>query len=186
MKTVPDSTSFAAAMRIAIAITTASACLGACSGGCGGCSGSRGCGGCTGGDRVGRNDPNRQPANQGASTPATRAVAQAITAPTGSGPACDEAAMRCTYRFAYVDHGETSAEVRGDFRAGAWTRGVPMTKRGKTWTADVDVPYGRDVQYKLYLDGERWLRDPAAPAAPGGDSSRLDSVTCNPHRCQAP
>jgi len=61
-----------------------------------------------------------------------------------------------------------------------------MTKRGKTWTADVDVPYGRDVQYKLYVDGNRWRPDPAAPTATGTDNSRLDAVTCNPHRCQAP
>jgi hypothetical protein len=110
---------------------------------------------------------------------------QALLGVTGLGPACAESAMRCTWTFAYVDRGEASAEVRGDFRAGAWTAGVPMKKRGKTWTADVDIPYGRDVQYKLFLDGARWAPDPGNPAR-AGDNSVLQAVTCNPHRCEAP
>jgi hypothetical protein len=88
--------------------------------------------------------------------------------------------------FSYVDRGEKNVELRGDFRADGWTHGVPMIKRGKTWLADVDVPYGRDLQYKLILDGARWIRDPAreAPVA-GSDNSGLDAVTCNPHHCAA-
>lgn len=111
---------------------------------------------------------------------------QPLTAmPTGSGPPCAESVMRCTRSFVYVDRGEASVEVRGDFRAGAWTAGVPMTKRGKTWMAEVGVPYGRDVQYKLFLDGSRWVVDPANPASVAGNSL-LEAVTCNPHRCEGP
>ena len=102
--------------------------------------------------------------------------------PTG-GPVCAENARRCTFTFTYVDHGETSVEVRGDFAEGAWKSGVAMTKRGKTWSADVDVPYGKDVQYKFFLDGKTWTKDPAHPTAVGTDNSGLDAITCNPHRC---
>src|SRR5689334_12020860 len=89
----------------------------------------------------------------------------AAPAPTG-GPACAESGRRCTFTFTYVDRGEKSVELRGDFAEGGWTSGVAMTKRGKTWSADVDVPYGKDVEYKFFLDGKTWIGDPARPASP--------------------
>lgn len=103
------------------------------------------------------------------------------------GPSCAPSERRCTVTIAYVDRGESSVEVRGDFTDGGWVSGTPMAKRGKTWIAELDVPYGRDVQYKLRLDGVRWIRDPARPdPAPGTDNSRMDAVTCHPHRCELP
>jgi hypothetical protein len=122
----------------------------------------------------------------GESASRTNDAILAAPAPT-DGPVCAEASRRCTMTFAYADRGERSVELRGDFRSDGWNRGVALVKRGKTWSADVDVPYGRDVEYKLVLDGARWTRDPLRPgAAPGSDNSRVEAITCRPHRCEAP
>lgn len=85
-------TFLASVVRIAIAI----ACLDACSGGSSGCSGSKGCSGCGGrDDRDEREDRRRSRAlsEDGTSTPATRAVAEAITSPSGAAATAATAAM---------------------------------------------------------------------------------------------
>jgi hypothetical protein len=99
-------------------------------------------------------------------------------------PACAEAERRCSYRFKYADRGETSIEVRGNFKADGWKSGVPMTKRGSTWTADVEVPIDKDVEYKFVIDGTRWTRDPANSTAVGvNGNSLLEALRCSPHVC---
>src|SRR5687768_9905601 len=82
----------------------------------------------------------------------------------------EEVNAKCTYRFAYKDRGERSVEVRGDFREDGWRAGVPMRKEGGTWIADVDLPAGRVLEYKLLVDGARWTADPANPSYAGGNS----------------
>lgn len=97
---------------------------------------------------------------------------------------CEEARRRCSYRFKYADRGDVQVEVRGDFKADGWRAGVVMQRHGSTWTADVDLPFGRDVEYKFFVDGARWIRDPANGAtARETDNSRLDAVTCDPYLC---
>lgn len=97
-------------------------------------------------------------------------------------PVCDDSLKRCAHEFTYADAGETSVEVRGDFAPDGWTNGVPLAKSGSTWSAMVDVPWDRDVQYKLVLDGVTWIADPANPNQIddgfGGKNSVMTGVTC--------
>jgi 1,4-alpha-glucan branching enzyme len=84
------------------------------------------------------------------------------TATTGGGaaPTCADAQKLCPVDFTMAAGSEAAVEVRGDFAADGWSRGVAMTKTGTQWRATVQVPWNTPVQYKFVADGT-WLLDPA-------------------------
>ena len=51
-------------------------------------------------------------------------------------PMCPDALKLCAETFTYPYNGETSVELRGDYRAGAWTMGDPMTHIGQRVDGD--------------------------------------------------
>ena len=105
-------------------------------------------------------------------------------------PMCADDLKRCDHVFSLADGGEKSVEVRGDFAAGAWMSGVPMTKSGGVWMASVPVPFGKPVAYKFYVDGTTWKTDPQNPKTmsdgAGGLNSVLDAQTCAFWSCDVP
>ena len=102
-------------------------------------------------------------------------------------PQCDDALKLCAHLFTYPAGNETSVELRGDFRPGAWVSGVPLTKQGSEWTATVDIPYNREVLYKYFVDGTTWVLDPTNPNTvtdpSGNQNSLLAATTCDPWTC---
>ncbi len=103
-------------------------------------------------------------------------------------PTCADALKLCKETFTYPYGGETSVELRGDYRAGAWMKGDPMTHVGNVWTVDVDVPWAQPVQYKFFLDGTTWMAAPGQPLADGGDMNNAAApITCpNSYTCAMP
>ncbi len=107
---------------------------------------------------------------------------------------CDTARRRCPVQFTLKAGPETTAELRGDFRDGGWDVGEPMVRDGGAdggvWSATVVVPWGAAVQYKFFLDGNRWILDPANPKSvpdgKGNTNSLLENVSCAKWTCAAP
>jgi len=98
-------------------------------------------------------------------------------------PTCPDTLKLCAETFTYPYNNETSVELRGDYRAGAWTMGDAMTHSGSSWTVTVNVPWNTPVQYKFYVNGTTWLSDPAnpPPTSDPGDTSgnSVDAaITC--------
>ena len=89
---------------------------------------------------------------------------------------CPIAARSCPATFTLRDGRETTVELRGSFRAGAWTQGVPMVRTGGRWVAQVPVPYGVEVQYKFFVDGTTWLLDPGNPRTARDTAGTLNNV----------
>ncbi|MBL8739806.1 MAG: hypothetical protein JNK04_01895, partial [Myxococcales bacterium] len=108
----------------------------------------------------------------------------------GGAPSCDDELKRCAHVFSYPFNGETSVELRGDFKPDGWMNGVPLAHQGSEWTASVDVPWDVDVQYKLVVDGTTWVTDPANPSTVpdgiGGQNSLLAGLTCEDFTCAPP
>ncbi len=97
----------------------------------------------------------------------------AATTTTGSGtggvpaPSCPDTLKLCPETFTYPYNGETSVELRGDYRAGAWTMGDLMTHTGNVWTVTVNVPWdvpGRSTSSSS--TARRGSRTPAIPRPP--------------------
>jgi glycosidase len=105
-------------------------------------------------------------------------------------PSCSDALKRCAHTFTYPVGTETSVEVRGDYRDGAWTAGDAMTKSGANWTVTVPIPWNQPVQYKFYVNGTTWALDPNDPAtatdATGNENSALTASTCATWTCAEP
>ncbi|MGZ3448927.1 MAG: alpha-amylase family glycosyl hydrolase [Polyangiales bacterium] len=105
-------------------------------------------------------------------------------------PMCEDALKRCAVDFTYPAGAESSVEVRGDYRDDGWTKGDPMTKSGSTWKVSIPLPYGKDVQYKLVIDGTTWILDPGNPAtvkdASGNENSLKKATTCTDFTCAEP
>lgn len=105
-------------------------------------------------------------------------------------PMCDDSLKRCDQPFTYQDKGESTVEVRGDFAPDGWTAGVPMKKSGSQWSATVQIPFNQKVQYKLLLNGNQWIADPANPNQVddgfGGKNSVLMPVMCMDYTCAPP
>lgn len=107
-------------------------------------------------------------------------------------PMCDDSLKRCSHVFSYVGSGsETSVEVRGDWAApGSWDSGGAMTKSGNTWSATIEIPYNKDVQYKFVIDGNNWITDPANPQTVNDGNNNINSLlsatTCDPWTCGTP
>jgi glycosidase len=157
--------------------------------------------GCTGSGAVGNGATGSGATGSGAvGNGASGSMSCGSGATTGSGgsagtpdagpPQCDDSLKRCQHTFTYPDGGETSVQVRGDFATDGWTTGVPMTKQGSEWTANVQVPYNTDVQYKFFVNGTTWVTDPDNPNTvsdgEGGENSVLQAVTCSDWTCQPP
>ncbi len=106
-------------------------------------------------------------------------------------PPCPEEHRRCAYLFSYPSEGsESSVEVRGDFAANGWEVGVAMTLDQGTWSAEVDLPWDTDVQYKFVIDGTTWITDPNNPNQVddgfGGYNSLIEGFTCDEWICDPP
>src|SRR5258708_6509189 len=57
--------------------------------------------------------------------------------PEAGPPSCPDSLKLCGATFTLVYNGEQSVELRGDYRAGAWTKGDAMTHTGAAWTVKV-------------------------------------------------
>ena len=106
-------------------------------------------------------------------------------------PVCANDLKRCASELTFPFGGETSVELRGDYRAGAWTAGDAMTRAGASWKVTVQVPYGKAVHYKFFVDGKTWTPDPAHPPTPGDpqnvdQNSVLAPVSCATYTCDQP
>jgi glycosidase len=104
-------------------------------------------------------------------------------------PVCPEELKRCTQEFTYPFNGETSVELRGDYRDGAWVAGDALAHVGNVWKVSVAIPYNKSVKYKFFVDGQ-WLADPAHPPTPNDPNnadgnSILAPVQCA-YTCDAP
>jgi glycosidase len=107
--------------------------------------------------------------------------------PSGTGgappPMCADALKLCAETFTYPDNGEQSVELRGDYRAGAWTQGDPMTVSGSTWTVTVPVPWDQPVQYKFFVNGSTWVSDPNNLPVPNDPNNPNGNSTDPPITC---
>jgi glycosidase len=112
--------------------------------------------------------------------------------PEAGPPSCPDSLKLCAETFTLAYGGEQSAELRGDYRAGAWTKGDPMTRSGASWTVQVSVPWNQPVSYKFFVDGATWEADPANPPTPNDPSnpngnSIKQPITCPDHyTCASP
>jgi glycosidase len=105
-------------------------------------------------------------------------------------PPCPDSLKLCPEPFTYPYNGETSVELRGNYAAGAWTMGTPMTHVGSQWTVSVDVPWDQPVEYKFFVNGTMWETDPTQPMATddAGDVNNLAApITCpSDYTCSTP
>ncbi|MEO8799053.1 MAG: alpha-amylase family glycosyl hydrolase [Polyangiaceae bacterium] len=103
---------------------------------------------------------------------------------------CPPELRQCGETFTLPDSGYTSVELRGDYRDGAWQTGDVLTKIGTNWTVAVQVPLGKPVQYKYFVNGTTWLLDPVNTGTytdGGGNTNSLASpVTCDDFTCADP
>lgn len=103
---------------------------------------------------------------------------------------CEPSLRDCPVTFQLKAGTERTAELRGDFRDGGWVAGEPMTKSedGGTWSATITAGWGSSVQYKFFLDGNRWILDPAnprtTPDGKGNTNSVLEGVSCARWTCR--
>ena len=103
---------------------------------------------------------------------------------------CPDELKRCSQDFTYPFNGESSVELRGDYRGpDSWVNGDPMTHQGSSWKVTVNVPLNTAVQYKFLLNGTTWTFDPKQPTTVDQNNNTnnlLSSVTCNPVICELP
>lgn len=101
---------------------------------------------------------------------------------------CATERRECPLTFELKAGTEQSVELRGDFRDGGWVSGVPMEKVDGGWTASIAVGWDASVQYKFFIDGNRWILDPAntqsIPDGKGNTNSVVRNVTCEPWLCR--
>lgn len=71
---------------------------------------------------------------------------------------CDTAQRVCPVAFTLKAVMERSVELRGDFRDAGWSEGIGMERVNDAWNATLQVPWGATVQYKYFVDGNRWIR----------------------------
>ena len=115
-----------------------------------------------------------------------------------SAPECPDELKKCAVTFTYPYNGETSVELRGDYRGpDSWLQGDPLTRSGSNWVVTVPVTPGQPVLYKYCIDGcatsDKWVPDPD-PAIPqvddgqgtGGKNSQRTDTTCTETICDEP
>jgi hypothetical protein len=81
--------------------------------------------------------------------------------------------------FVFVTHDASKVSIVGDFNQ--WNAdATPMARiaNSNAWTVTVPLSVGRHVYsfYAVGADGEKWLNDPNAPAAPDDGFGRRNSV----------
>ncbi len=100
---------------------------------------------------------------------------------------CPDELKACSHEFTYPFAGETSVELRGDFGGpDTWQAGVPMKRDGAVWKATTNVPFGKPVQFKFYVNGAEWKVDPAQPTVTDASSNTNNTFagkTCEPAVC---
>lgn len=100
---------------------------------------------------------------------------------------CETTQRQCVVPFHLVANNEVTVELRGDFRDGGWVQGEPMVRDGGTWEASISAAWGNPVQYKFFVDGNRWVLDPtnprSVPDGKGNTNSLLESVSCAKWTC---
>ena len=110
--------------------------------------------------------------------------------PEAGPPMCPDSLKLCAETFTYPFNGETSVELRGSYRAGAWTMGDAMMHVGNQWTVSVEVPWGQAVEYKFFINGMTWATNPTQPTTSddAGDVNNLaQSITCpSSYTCSMP
>lgn len=124
--------------------------------------------------------------------PGTAAPSNGYGSGTGNqvdtAPVCPQDERRCLMEFDYPYGGETSVELRGDYRDDSWTSGDPLVLSGTKWKVSVPVVPGKPVQYKFCIDGcktsDMWKLDPDPTAQTITDStnntnSLRAAVTCD-------
>ena len=102
---------------------------------------------------------------------------------------CADDLKRCAEEFTFPVGAEKSVELRGDYRPDAWTKGDPMTKSGNLWKVTVPVPYGKPVQYKLFVDGTTWTIDTTKPTITDANQNKNNvatAITCTTFTCDEP
>jgi glycosidase len=109
----------------------------------------------------------------------------------GTGPGrveCPAELKRCDHTITYPYNGETSVELRGDFGGpSTWEVGVPMTREGNVWTADIRIPLERPIQYKFFVNGTTWKVDESQPKitdSNGNINNTFPGKTCEPAVCE--
>jgi glycosidase len=110
--------------------------------------------------------------------------------PEAGPPMCPDNLKLCAETFTFPYNGETSVELRGSYRPGAWTKGDPMTHTGSQWTVSVNVPWAQAVEYKFFVDGTTWATNPTQPTTTddAGDVNNLaQAITCpSSYTCSTP
>jgi glycosidase len=105
-------------------------------------------------------------------------------------PVCSDDLKRCAEQFTYPYGGETSVELRGDYRDGAWSSGDAMTHTGAQWTVTVPVPWNKQVLFKFFVNGTTWKVDPAQPTvtdATNNTNNVKTPITCpGTYTCDEP
>jgi glycosidase len=100
---------------------------------------------------------------------------------------CPAELKRCTHTITYPAGPESAVELRGDFGGpGTWETGVPMTKKGSVWSADITIPYDKPIQYKFVVDGV-WGIDPAQPTITDANDNTNNTFAgkkCEPAICE--
>lgn len=110
----------------------------------------------------------------------------------GGGPGafvCPDELKRCAHTFTKpVKDGETTVELRGDFGGpDTWVTGKAMTKKGNVWSVEVDVPFGKPVQYKYWVNGTTWTVDDTAPTVTDANqntNNEFKGKTCEMSKCE--
>jgi glycosidase len=114
----------------------------------------------------------------------------ATNADVDAAPVCPDAYKTCPHEITFPAHGETSVEVRGDWSApDSWATGVPMTLKGSVWSAMLDLPLGKAIQFKFVLNGSNWQSDPAQPTvtdASGNTNNTFAGEVCAAPGCHVP
>jgi glycosidase len=93
------------------------------------------------------------------------------------GGACTPADAPCPVAFHLPLTGQKSVELRGDFVAGAWTKGVPMSIDGGEWRTTIGVKNNTSIHYKFFVDGTTWIADPANQAS-DMDGNSVTTASC--------
>jgi hypothetical protein len=110
--------------------------------------------------------------------------------PDAAPPMCPDDSKRCAETFTFPFNGETTVELRGDYRAGAWSMGDKLVHSGATWSVSVDVPYAKPVQYKFLVNGATWTLDPnnpmTVPDGMGNTNNVKGAITCASFTCADP
>src|SRR4051812_1478110 len=69
----------------------------------------------------------------------------------GAGGSCVAEGDACPVVFTYPLGNEKSVELRGDFEANTWKKGVAMTIDGGEWRTSITAKNGQSIQYKFFV-----------------------------------